>query len=67
MSKTTGIAKKLREIYDKDPSIFDKCSVEEILQMVTSEFIPIDEPDEMFDEDPVEMSRYGYHGGYRDE
>ena len=51
MSKTIGIAKKLRAIYEEDPTIFDMCSVEEILQMITPKFIPIDEPDDMIYED----------------
>lgn len=68
MSRTVGISKKLKALYDEDPTIFDRCSVEEILQMITPKFIPIDEPDDIFykdeiQEDPAELARYGYKGG----
>lgn len=68
MSKSVGIAKKLRALYEEDPTIFDRCSVEEIVQMSKSVSIPADEPDEMFyddeiQEDPAELARYGYKGG----
>lgn len=72
MSRSVGISKKLKALYDKDPNIFDRCSVEEILQMARSVSIPADEPDEMFyddeiQEDPAELARYGYRGGRIDE
>ena len=68
MSKSIGISKKLKALYDEDPTIFDKCSVEEILQMINTKFTPIDEPDDIFykdeiQEDPAELARYGYNGG----
>lgn len=62
MSRSVSISKKLKALYDEDPTIFDKCSVEEILQMINIKFIPIDEPDDI-QEDPAELARYGYKGG----
>lgn len=68
MSRSVCISKKLKALYDEDPTIFDRCSVEEILQMIHTKFIPIDEPDDIFykdelQEDPAELARYGYKGG----
>ena len=51
MSKSIGIAKKLRAIYDEDPSLFDKYSPEELIQMMNSMSIPADEPEDMLYED----------------
>ena len=47
MSKTIGIAKKLRAIYEEDPSLFDKYSPEELIQMMHSMSIPADEPEDI--------------------
>ena len=68
MSKTIGIAKKLRAIYDQDPSLFDKYSPEELIQMMHSMSIPADEPEDMIYEDEyIDPSERTTHGGHRDE
>ena len=68
MSKTIGIAKKLRAIYDKDPSLFDKYSPEELIQIMNSMSIPADEPEDMIYEDEyIDPSERTIHGGHRDE
>ena len=61
MSKTIGIAKKLRMIYEEDPSLFDKYSPEELIQMMNSMSISAEEIDDSLylDEDPAEVRRYG--------
>ena len=51
MSKSIGIAKKLRAIYEEDPTLFDKYSPEELIQMMNSMSIPANEPEDMFYED----------------
>ena len=63
--KTTGIAKKLRKIYEEDPSLFEKASPEELIQMMHSISIPADEPEDMFYED--EYDDPTIRGGHRDE
>lgn len=60
MSKSIGIAKKLRMIYEEDPSLFDKYSPEELIQYMNSIPNEPNEPDEVFNEDPAELARYGY-------
>lgn len=67
MSKTTGIAKKLRMIYEKDPSLFDKASPEELIQMMQSMSIPADEPEDIIYEDEYNDPSIRRTGGYRDE
>lgn len=64
--KSIGIAKKLRAIYDKDPSLFDKYSPEELIQMMHSMSIP-SEPDDMLYEDEYNDPSIRRNGGYRDE
>ena len=64
--KTIGIAKKLRAIYDQDPSLFDKYSPEELIQMMHSMSIPADEPEDMIYEDEYDDPSVR-NGGYRDE
>ena len=63
--KTTGIAKKLRKIYEEDPSLFEKASPEELIQMMNQMSIPADEPEDMFYED--EYDDPTIRGGHRDE
>lgn len=62
------IAKKLNTLYKEDPSIYDKYSPEEILEILHQRFDVADEPDDMIydDEydDPSELRRIG---GYVDE
>lgn len=65
MRKTIGIAKKLRAIYEEDPSLFDKYSPEELIQMMHSMSIPADEPEDMIYDD--EYNDPTVIGGYRDE
>ena len=66
--KTTGIAKKLRAIYEEDPSLFDKYSPEELIQMMRSMSIPADEPEDMiYDDEYIDPSERTTHGGHRDE
>ena len=63
--KTTGIAKKLRAIYEEDPSLFDKYSPEELIQMMNQMSIPADEPEDMIYDD--EYDDPTIRGGHRDE
>lgn len=63
--KTIGIAKKLRAIYDEDPSLFDKYSPEELIQMMNSMSIPADEPEDMIYDD--EYDDPTIKGGHRNE
>ena len=68
MSKSIGIAKKLRAIYEEDPSLFDKYSPEELIQMMHSMSIPADEPEDMIYEDEyIDPSERTTYGGHRDE
>jgi len=63
--KTIGIAKKLRAIYEEDPSLFDKYSPEELIQMMNQMSIPADEPEDMIYED--EYDDPTIRGGHRNE
>ena len=63
MSKSIGIAKKLRAIYDQDPTLFDKYSPEELIQMMHQMSIPADEPEDMLYED--EYDDPTLRGGHR--
>lgn len=63
------IAKKLNALYKEDPSIYDRCSPDEILEILHQRFDNIaNEPDDMiYDDEYDDPSVMRRNGGYIDE
>ena len=62
------ISKKLNALYKEDPSIYDRCSPEEILEILHQRFDNVAEPDDMiYDDEYDDPSEIRRNGGYRDE